>query len=307
MKARIPGIFLLILIALFAGTVLAFEHYHAERIYPGVWVWGIDVSGLNLEEAATVLQNNLELDSMQVTLRGPDRSWGIRPTDLGIQLHSEATLAPAYAIGREGSWSDNLSTRVQLLIEGKNLPPVTIYDEQVARRYLEALAEEIYIPPSDASLSLDSTTPVVNPAQPGRYLDVDASLAVLSPAVTTLRPATVDLIVHEIPPPIADAEPARAEAQALLDGPVTLTLAHPREGDPGPWVIPPEQLVTMLVVQAEGGELHAALNEDALRVYVAGIAPSLEVGPVDAHFQFNATTGRLEPTSPSAEGRTLDI
>ncbi len=287
--------------------MLAFEVYHAERIYPGVWVWGIDVSGMRLDEAAAALENSLELDSMQITLRGPDRSWGIRPTDLGVRLHSEATLAPAYALGREGAWSDNLSTRLQLLIEGQNLPPVAVYDEQAARRYLEALAEEIYTPPTDASLSLDGTTPVVNPAQPGRYLDVEATLAALSPAVTTLRPATVDLIVHEIPPPIADAEPARAEAQALLDGPVTLTLAHPREGDPGPWVIPPEQLVTMLVVRAEGDELHTALNEDALRVYVAGIAPSLEIGPVDARFQFNKTTGQLEPISPSAEGRTTDV
>lgn len=307
MKTLILGAFLLVLILFLCGSVLAFEHYHAERIYPGVWIWGIDVSGLTLDQAATALQNNLELDSMQVTLRGPDRSWGVRPTDLGVRLHSEATLAPAYTLGREGTWSDNLSTQVQLLIEGKNLPPVAIYDEQTARRYLEALAEEIYVPPTNTSLSLDGTTPVINPAQPGRYLDVEATLAALSPAAITLRPATVDLIVREIPPPIADAEPARAEAQALLDGPVTLTLAHPREGDPGPWVITPEQLVTMLVVHAKGEELHAALNEDALRVYVAGIAPSLEIGPVDARFQLNETTGRLEPISPSIEGRTTDV
>ncbi|MEJ2022851.1 MAG: MerR family transcriptional regulator, partial [Maritimibacter sp.] len=80
---------------------------------------------------------------------------------------SDATLAPAYALGREeASWVDNLPTRLQLLLQGRNLPPVAVYDEQIARRYLEALAEEIYIPPTDASLSLDGTTPVVNPGQP---------------------------------------------------------------------------------------------------------------------------------------------
>jgi vancomycin resistance protein YoaR len=307
MKARVPAILLLILTTLFLCSVFAFERYQTERIYPGVWVWGTDMSGLSLEEATAALEDSLELGTMQVTLRGPDRSWGIRPTDLGIRLHSEATLAPAYTLGREGTWSDDLATQVHLLIEGKNLPPVAVYDEQTARRYLKVLAEEIYIPPTDASLSLDGTTPVVNPAQPGRYLDIEATLEALSPAVITLRPVTVHLVVHEIPPPIANAEPARAEAQTLLDGPVTLTLAHPREGDPGPWVIMPEQLATMLVVHAEGGELHAALNEDALRVYVAGIAPSLEVGPVDARFQYNKTTGQLEPTSPSIEGRTTDV
>jgi vancomycin resistance protein YoaR len=308
MKARIPATLLLILITLFLCSLLAFERRHAERIYPGVWVWGIDVSGLRLDEAAAALENNLELDAMQVTLRGPDRSWGIRPTDLGVRLHSEATLGPAYALGREGtSWSENLSVRLQLLLEGRNLPPVAVYDEQTARRYLEALAEEIYIPPTDASLSLDGTTPVINPARPGRALDVDATLTALSPALTTLRPATVDLVVREIPPSIADAEPARAEAAALLDGPVTLTLAHPREGDPGPWVIPPEQLVTMLVVQAESRELHAALNEDALRTYIEALAPSLAIEPVDATFHRNKGTGQLEPLSSSVEGRTLDI
>jgi vancomycin resistance protein YoaR len=307
MKTLIPVILLLILIALFFCSVLAFELYYAERIYPGVWVWGIDVSGLNFEEASTTVESSLKFDAMQVTLRGPDRSWGVRPTDLGIQLHSEATLAPAYALGRQGTWSDNLSARAQLLLEGENLPPVVVYDEQIARRYLEALVEEIYIPPTNASLSLNGTTPVANPAQPGRYLDVEMTLAALSPAVITLRPTAVDLVVHEIPPTITDAEQARAEAQALLDGPVTLTLAQPREGDPGPWVIPPEQLVTMLVVHEEDEALRAALDEDALRVYVAGIAPTLEIGPVDARFQFNEVTGQLEPTSPSVEGRTTDV
>ncbi|MBN1977436.1 MAG: VanW family protein [Anaerolineae bacterium] len=307
MKARIPGVLLLVLTALLLGSVLAFELHHAELIYPGVWVWGTDVGGMQPEEAAAALRENLEIDTLLVTLRGPDRSWGVRPADLGVQIDTEATLALAYALGREGSWSDNLSRRLQLLIEAETLPPVAIYDEKVARLYLEALTEEVYVPPTDATLSLNGTTPVVNPSQPGRILDVEATLAALSPAATSLRPATVDLVVREIPPPIADAEPARAEAAALLNGPLTLTLAHPREGDPGPWTIPPEQLVTMLVVRPEGSELHAALNEEALRTYLAALAPSLAISPVDARYNLNPDAGQLEPISPSAEGRVLDV
>ena len=71
---------------------------------------------------------------------------------------------------------------------------------------------------------------------------------------------------------------------ALLAGPLTLVLAHPREGDSGPWVLLPEQLVTMLVVRMEDGALHAALDEDALRAYLAGFSPALVIEPVDANF-----------------------
>jgi vancomycin resistance protein YoaR len=307
MKARIPGILLLVFTTLLLCTVLAFNLHHAERIYPGVWVWNADVSGMRPNEAATTLEERLGLHMLLVTLRGPDRSWGVRPADLGVKIDAEATLAPAYAFGREGTWVENLSRRLQLLIEGESLPPVAIYDEQVARSYLETLAQEVYVPPTDATLSLNGTTPVINPSQPGRYLDVDATLAELSPAVTALRPTTVDLVIREISPPISDAEPARAEAAAFLDGPLTLTLAHPREGDPGPWTIPPEQLVTMLVVRPEGSELHAALNEEALRTYLAALAPSLVIEPVDARYNLNEVTGQLEPISTSAEGRALDV
>ena len=299
--------FAILPLALLLGSVLAFEWYHAERIYPGVSVWDVHVGGMRPEEAAAALEDGLGLGEPLVTLRGPDRSWAVRPTDLGVRLNPQATVAPAYALGREFSWAGNLLAHLELLLLGLDLPPIAVYDERVARLYLETLAEEINFSPTDASLSLDGVTPAVNPAHPGRYLDVEATLAALAPAVTRLVPAEVELVVREIPPPIADAEPACAEAEALLDGPLALLLADPREGDPGPWTLPPEQLVTMLVVQAKDRVLHTALDEGALRAYLEGLAPTLIIEPVDARFHFDEETGQLEPISPSADGRALDV
>ncbi len=307
MKARALGVFLLALIVLLLGSVLTFELYHADRIYPGVWVRGVDVGGKRPGEASAALEDGLGLDAPLVTLRGPDRSWPVHLTDLGLWLDPQATLSSAYQLGRDGSWADNLVTHLWLLAYGKEFSPVVVYDERVARLYLEALADQVYLPPNNATLSLDGLTPVINLARPGRYLDVEATLAVLPPAVTRLAPVEVELVVREIPPPVADAEPARVEAGVLLGGPLTLVLADPCEGDPGPWVLPPDQLVTMVVVQVEGGVLHAALDEDALRAYLEELAPALVIEPVDARFHFNEGTGRLEPISSSREGRALDV
>lgn len=307
MKGLALGALAFILIILLAGSVLAFELYHAERIYPDIWIWGVNVGGMQIEEAAAAVEERLGIDAPLVALRGSDRSWGIRPQDLGLQFDAQATLAPAYRVGRDQRWQDNLLTHLRLMIHNQSFAPVLIYDEGVARVYLEALANEMYIPSADASLSLGGTAPIITPAQAGRYLDVEATLALIAPAATRLAPAEVSLIVREIPPTIADAEPARAEAESLLAGPLTLVLANPHEGDPGPWVIPPEHLVTMLVVQVDGDTLHAALNEGALRTYLDGIAPQLVIDPVDARFNLSQQTGQLEPISPSTEGRTLDV
>lgn len=298
---------IVLLFVLLFGSLLVFEFYHAERIYPDVWVWDVDVSGMRIEEAAAALEDSLELGAPLVTLHGPDRSWSLRPTDLGLQIDPYITLASAYQLGRGSSWVDNLLSHFWLLIYRTNLSPVAVYDERVARLYLKTLAEQIDLPPINASLALDGVTPVANPAQSGRQVDVEATLAALSPAVTGLVPAEVELVVHEIPTTITDAEQARAEAEILIDGPLTLVLAEPRENDPDPRVIQPEQLAEMLIVKVKDGVLHASLDEEPLRAYLEMLAPALVIEPENARFHFNDWTGELEPIVPSQDGRVLDV
>jgi len=292
---------------LLIGSVLGFEAWYGDRIYPGVSVWGIELGGMHPTGAASRLEPPARLREPLITLHGPDRSWEVRPQDLGLRLDTSSTLAYAYQLGREPSLSRSLVSHLRLLALGANVPPIVVYDEADARHYLEALADDLRVAPTDASLSLQGTTPVVEPAQAGRRLDVEATLSLVSPALTSLTPAEIDLVMEEVPPTVKDAEQAQAEVERLLDGPLTLTLADPNEGDPGPWTIPPERLVEMVDVRVEGEALHASLNQDDIRLYLEKLAPALVIEPVDARFHFNEATSQLEPISESREGRALDV
>ncbi|MGD2178001.1 MAG: VanW family protein, partial [Anaerolineae bacterium] len=306
-KTRTLSFFLLVLVSLLAGSVLTFETLYADRIYPGVSIWSTHVGGMLPEQAVDKLENHSSLNAPLITLQGPDRSWAVRPSDLGLQLDPAPTLAQAFRLGREESWSSSLYSHLELLAVGANIPPVITYDDSVARLYLETLTEQVNVAPIEAELTFDGTTPVVRPSQPGRQLDVHATLALLSPVVTQLTTAEVSLVMREVPPAIADGEVARAEAQNLLSGPLTFTLADPREEDPGPWVIPPERLVEMLEVRADDDVLHASLDQEALSLYLEKLAPALAIDPVDARFHFEEATGRLESITKSQEGRALDV
>jgi len=289
------------------GSVVVFEIHYANRIYPGVQIWDVDVGGMTLSEATVALLDSLLRSELKLNLQGPEQTWSVHPVDLGLRLDLEATLAPAYQMGRGGSFSENLLSQMRLLVQRTTLPPVLVYDESVSRLYLETLAKQLYEAPSDASLSIDGTTPVVNPSQPGRELDVEGTLAEVSSAVTRLRAEDITLVMRDVSPSVIDAAPAQVEAAALLAEPLTLVLEEPREGDPGPWVIPVEQLVTMLVVREDDGVLHAAVNEGALRAYLEGMAPALHIEPVASRYHFNEQSGQLEAISPSADGRELDV
>jgi vancomycin resistance protein YoaR len=297
-----------LLVMLLVGSLAAFEIAYANRIYPGVRVWGVDVGGLRLDDAAEALEARVGFEQPLVVLRGAEQVWLLRPADLGLHLDAQATLLPGYQIGRTGSLFDRLQAKVWLLLYGEEFAPVIVSDVRVARAYLEALAKEVALSPRDASLALEGTTLVSTPAQTGRWLDVDATLAMLLPAITRFEPTEAQLVLHEIPPTIRDAEAARAEAEALLAQPLTLVLPDPREGDPGPWVLQPADLAAMIGVQPVDGVLHIVVSEDALRAYLASwVAPSLAIEPVDARFRFNEATRQLEPIQPSQDGRALDV
>jgi len=307
LKTRGLSLLLLILVLLLLGSVWIFEAVHANRIYPGVAVWGIPVGGLPPDAAAAMLEADFRLDAPEISMLGPNGSWRVQPSDLGLRLQAGPTLEQAFELGRGLHWSASLLAQLELLVFGVDIPPVLTYEESVTRHYLETVAEEIYVAPVDAQLFFEGTEPLVVPAQPGSELDVEATLKVLSPAVTGLSAAEIPLVLLEIPPLVTDAEAARAEAEKLLSRPLTLVLADPREGDPGPWVIQPEKLVEMVEVQVEEGVIRTGLDEVAMRAYLEKLAPALTIDPVNARFHFEDATQQLEPITKSAEGRMLDV
>ncbi len=286
------------------GMERAYEYWCAERIYPGVRVWNVPVGGMRPQEAAHLLEERLgNLEQATLTLHGPERSWGAPARSLGVRLVAQATAEAAFRVGRgptEG-WLDHLD----LLLSGRNLSPILSFDEAAARLYLEALAGQINQPPTDASLIIEGSVPVATAARSGRQLDVETSLVALQAALSSQGAA--DLVVREIPAQVRDAETARAQAQALLAEPFTLVLPNPREGDPGPWTLAPEQLAAMLTTAVSGDQVQVILDPPRLQAYLETLTATLTIPPVDARFHFDDLSGQLVPIAPSADGRALDV
>jgi len=282
-----------------------YEAWCADRIYPGVRVWDVPVGGLRRAEASEALAKEMTaLAQPSFTLRGPDRDWQVRPLDLGIGLAEEATVEKAFQVGRapgEGRFHHLL-----LLVAGHNLPPVLSYNEATARLYLETLVEQIDRAPQDAALTMKGTTPTAWAAEPGRELDVDATLAALAD-YSRLGSGEIQLVARLIPPQILDAESARAEAEDLLSEPFVLLFPNPREGDPGPWTLSPQELAPMLTTVPTGGRLEITLKPEPMQARLEQLAAELAIEPTNARFHFDEATGQLVTIAPSTNGRALDV
>jgi len=298
-------------------AVLVYEWRHQDRIYLGVTVLGLDLSGLELDEAMALLDRHFNpYQGEQLTLRYGQQSWQVSASDVGVSLDAAATAVSAYAVGRGATLWDNLQEQAAALRYGYVVEPVLKFDAGVATVFLSQIAQEVNRPVRNANLTVRGLQVEVTPSQMGLEVDLAATRQLLYERIASFSGGEVELVVREKPPLIADVSEAQALVQTMIGSPLVLTPDFEAQGelvgDLTPWILGQETISDMLItrqVKDDDGKvrLEVKLDQRKLSAYVEDLARQIERPPENARFDFDETTGSLTPIVPSREGRTLDI
>jgi vancomycin resistance protein YoaR len=303
------ALFLMLMSAWTAG----YQLFYAGRIFPGVSVAGVDISGMRPADAAVKLSQTLSYPySGRVLLTDNGQMWVATPAELGMVFDASASAQSAFQIGRGGGLFGSLSAQIGARRHGIDISPVIVLDERVAYSYLQNIAGEIDQPMVEASLSLQGTNVVANPGQVGRLLDVDATLAALSSQLRSFRDGEVKLVIAEKQPEIMDVSAQADLARRILSEPLRLTLPQEAasDGDVGPWVYDPQIVAKLLTVQKvqndSGTQVQILLSPPGLREILSSIALEADQKPQNARFVFNDETRQLDLIQSSQIGRVVD-
>jgi vancomycin resistance protein YoaR len=301
---------------LFFGAVitwtLGYQLLYAGRIFPGVSVAGVDVSGLSPNEAALKLSQTLSYPiTGKILFRQADKTWIASPAELGMVFDPSASALSAYHLGREGGLFGALAGQIRARGSGTDVSPVIIFDQRVAYSYLQNIATQINQPVIEATLRLEGTNVVAQPGQVGRLLNLDATLIYLAGQLQSFRDGEVPLVIQEAVPSIIDVSAQADAARRILSQPLVLTLPNYREGDPGPWTYDVPVVANMIAVSRvdNGGqaEVRVGLDPSALRALLNDLKPFVDRNPVNAKFIFNDATFQLDLMASSQIGRVMDV
>ncbi|GAB4474159.1 MAG: VanW family protein [Anaerolineae bacterium] len=300
-----------------AAALLAagYQVYYDGLIFPGVSVWGVDLSGKTPEEAAAALAGQFTYpQTATITFRDGSNIWPITAGELGVRFDVARTVQAAYEVGRQPGLIASLRQQVTAWREGVVISPVIVYDQTAAQVFLDAVAAQINRPPLDAGILIQNAEAVTTPGQIGRHLDTAATLEALGGLITSLQSGEVELAVVETPPRIEDASETAALVNRILAQDLQIYIEEPLPGDPGPWAATRAALADMLVIErqpAPGDDQHdiytIRLNPVQFYTFLDPLVEELAAEPVDARLLFNEDTGELEVLTPGQEGRTLDI
>lgn len=293
------------------GT-LGFRAVYQGRIFPGVYLGWINLSGQTPTDAAELLAEEIIYpEEGEINLQYDELSWAASPEDLGLFFSPNYNAEQAFGAGRTGGFFRRISDQIEILRHGRVITPQFVLDEKTGLGYLEQIAREVDQPVVEASLRLEGLDVLVQPGQIGREMDLVASLDVAALQMESLQSGSIPLIVRETYPEVLDVSAQAEFARQILSQPLILRIPDARENDPGPWTIQPEQLVEMMIIErvdtGTGAVYRIALDSEQLRAYLQNRANRLNSEPVNAQMYFDDDNQELVLIEAERVGLQLDV
>jgi len=305
------GLGLLLAAFSLAGVIAKYESDYTDKIYPGVSVTGVDLSGLTLGQAVVSLNTNLAYARFgQLRLNNGQDEWVFTPEALGFSYDPVEVANQALAIGRGKGTMVNLGEQLKARSEGIDITPGIVYDQAKAYEVVQSLAQKTNVALIEPSITLNQTEVKVVNGQAGRTVDILATLRNIEPFLLLQQSGTVPMVIVEHTPATVNVEDTAKLAENILSQVFTIKPDDPNAGL-GPWTIEPKDLASLLMIEQkeeQGNRVYTlTVNRPALLAYISSIAPGLQVDPVNARMMFNDDTRQLEVIASAVVGKSLDI
>jgi vancomycin resistance protein YoaR len=219
-----------------------------------------------------------------------------------------------FGIGRQGNLLADMATQWTLLRAPKSIEPIIRYDSGPTNEVLMQLSQAVDYPPQNAGLNITPEGVVeVTISQRGRRLHLDSLRPQIEAAVFGDGSPTLHAITQQVLPAIdmEDLTAVQQQARSLLGQPFTFKYTGP-DSKIDEWRLQPAQLAPMLqlveeVDSAGKPQVRLMLDSQQLMPYMSQLTQTINLTAENASLFFNDETGQLEATSPSRDGRQLDI
>lgn len=287
----LPGIILGLFVV--AGVVVGFEVKFWKRVYPGVVVSGINLTGKNESESVGVIKKQTE-QIKDFNLNWGTNSWTISLADIGVRYNPEATFAKAYQVGRSGVTKNDFSDKLTGLT--KKFPINLIYtlDENKLTEALNPVTSQINIPAREPEVIYDKNTGKIDvtPGENGQAIDEKRLVDEIKLNLTQVSSQPIEIPVLPLLPKLNDEqlELARQRATKLVGKKIVINFPEEEQK----WELTDEELMTWLA--PSGG-----WKNHIIETWVAELATTVDRPAQNANFQF-VSPGRVQEFKPAKEG-----
>jgi lipoprotein-anchoring transpeptidase ErfK/SrfK len=209
-KTSIAALIAAVLLVLVVGGAYAYDSTQKDQIAEGVTIGGVDVGGLDEEEAAALVSRKLLAPlqgSLRVTFR--KRSWELPGEKLKIRANVDAAVEEAVEDSQEGGLPGRLVRYVSGGEVDESIAPQVTYLEPAINRFVREIAEDVNREPQNADVEPNATSLEVVAGKDGLKLRDNLLEKELKAAVLNAKaPDAIVARAHSIAPEVTKQEVA---------------------------------------------------------------------------------------------------
>jgi lipoprotein-anchoring transpeptidase ErfK/SrfK len=230
-KTQIAIVATVALLLLAVGVGYAYDSTQKDEIAEGVAIAGVDVGGMDAEEAERAVRAQL-LRPLRHSIRvGYDgESWELPGESLKVRADLDAAVDQALAESREGGLPMRLVRYVTGGEVDEQVGADVTYSQPAINRFVRKVAQEVGEEPQDATISANGDTLDVVPAENGRKLRDNLLTKELKAAVLNAKADhTIAARTNPLMPEVTTKEVAAAYPTYLTLDRSTYTLRFWRD------------------------------------------------------------------------------
>lgn len=322
----LAGFIFIIIILLY----LFFEQKYQNKIYPGIYLGNINLSGLTILKAENLLNQKIRQIGQNGiifkynNIEESKNKWRITAvmpiiysfdSDLTYQIvffNVQNAVKQAYDSGRDNDFWLNLQNKIQTLLYKKQISIAREINEQEIKKILYENYKEFENPGQDAKLTASSVLVDngvkkiifnITSEKLGKSIDYQKAINELKINLAKLDFSSIQLYTKTDYPDIYKNEclDVETKAQKIISSAPLILMYKEKQ-----WNIEAEQLSQWLVVKKVGNNINVELNAtNVLEFLKQKIALQIDKDPINARFRIE--NERAVEFQTNEDGLKLDI
>lgn len=320
--AIIVVVSLFVFVSLAGAAVTATETYHKDRIFHGVSIGGVQVGGLKLHEARSVLEtwhdkwwadqlvydvydeNGSKITTIDfqplIVSEGSGQSYQFISYDL------EAMLEQAHDYGRDPSMAKRIWNQAVSLLEEQSFQGVMEFDEKQLQRVLELELEDYETMPQDAQIvfATAESAPEVTEELSGNTFNYRQAILDTYNQLMRLEsaPVAINRAFTEASISADDAEQALAQLESIKSVfPMSVTYFDDRIGFDRNWTIRWADMYEAVSVVTIEEQKQLGFSPEGMETVWERFENVINEDSQDAKFEINED-GKVQQFLPSQKG-----
>jgi vancomycin resistance protein YoaR len=194
-------------------TLVSYNLLFWGRIYPGVTVSGIIVSGKKPDEAARLLSDKTTPVQI-ILLQAQTESFEIPLEDINFSYDYAGSAERAYNLDRSGNTLFDIFARAKAPTRKVNLGLRIELDEDKLSEHLSVVAGQLAVEPIFPSAELSGGQIIINPGKPGVNVDVRALRVLIGKNLAFASNAPIKIPTKTLDPRLTKTEVASYKLRA---------------------------------------------------------------------------------------------